>query len=167
MTQDLAISAALAQLSQNLGGPSAGFSSFLEPVHSLVGPCYFAVSLLGPQTELRRIYSSEAGVYPVGNVKSMVGTGWETALVLEGRHLFSPDVAGLRFAFQDADAIVDLGFGCAINLRLAWNGQLLGSANLLAGPNAFDAETFHRAKALVAPLSLMTAWYIDHHKKDL
>lgn len=166
MTKDRALSAALEQLSQNLSGPSAGFSSFLDPIHSLIGPCYFAVSLLEPQTQLRRIYSSEAEMYPVGGVKSMVGTGWETALVFESRHLFSPDTAALHFAFQDATAIVDLGFGCAINLRLAWNGQLIGSVNLLAEPNAFDVTTFDRAKAFVAPLCLMTALYIDHHKKD-
>lgn len=165
MTSSEPVSNALEQLSQNLRDRHCGFSSFLDPLQSLVGPCYFAVSLLEPETILRRIFSSEEDRFPVGDVKSMVGTGWETALLFEKRHLFSPDPAALHHAFQDADAIIDYGFGCAINLRIEFKGTVLGSINLLAKPNAFDKVSFNHSKAFLAPLTLMTALEAQIHKR--
>ncbi|MDO6724333.1 hypothetical protein Q4560_13725 [Celeribacter halophilus] len=167
MTRSPSLTTALDALAENLSEGPSGFSAFVPPLQSLIGPCYVAVSLLEPETKLRRIYSSEEDSYPVGSVKSMVGTGWETALVFEGRHLFSPDADALHFAFQDAPAILDLGFGCAINLRIAWEGVLLGSVNLLAKPDAFDAQSFQHAKAFVAPLTLMTLRYIERNGAGL
>ncbi|MEP2531639.1 hypothetical protein [Shimia sp.] len=157
MTLSGPISNALDQLSGNLIDGNAGYSSFLDPIQGLIGPCYFAVSLLEPHTVLRRIFSNQEDQYPVGVVKSMAGTGWETAIVFEKRHLFSPDPAALHRAFPDADAIIDHGFGCAINLRMEFKGVLLGTVNLLAKLNAFNTVSFNHAKAFVAPLTLLTA----------
>lgn len=164
MTVSVPLSKALDHLSQNLGNRHFGFSSFLDPMQSLIGPCYFAVSLLEPQSVLRRIFSSQEDRYPVGGVKSMVGTGWETAIVFEKRHLFSPDPPALHSAFQDANAIIDHGFGCAINLRMEFRGVVLGTVNLLAKPNAFNTVSFNHAKAFVAPLTLMTALEARNHE---
>lgn len=165
MTISEPLSKALDHLSQNLGDRHCGFSSFLEPIKSLIGPCYFSVSLLEPQTVLRRIFSSQEDRYPVGGTKNMIGTGWETAIVFEKRHLFSPDPVALHSAFQDASAIVNQGFGCAINLKMEFRGVVLGTVNLLSKPNAFNTVSFNHAKAFVAPLTLLTALEVKNYER--
>jgi hypothetical protein len=87
----------------------------------------------------------------------MEGTGYCDAIVRRRSHLLSRDATDLRANFQDHDAMIADGIGCAINLCLQYDGQVVGSANLLSRPGDYGPDTLAHLSRFAFPLALLVA----------
>jgi hypothetical protein len=147
MTEDLMdILAAM----KDPGQPDTMFREIDARTKSLVGHQLFTL-LYVDGDEVARIYSNRPAEYPVSGRKPMGKTPWGD-LVLKARKPFlgrSRD--DIRWAFFDHALIESMGLGCAICVPVVYNGECLGTMNLL------DAEHHYRDEhvplvARLAPL---------------
>lgn len=156
MVEDLTHFAALAGTS----GPDALFAELHRMCDSAVGAALFTCSRFDLKAgQAERIYTSDPAAYPLTGLKDIVPNRW-TKTVLDGRQPFlSESIEGLRDVFPDHEKIEGLGLGAAINLPAFVNGQLLGTANLLAPDHAYTPEALRRLE----PLSIcITLAFLSH-----
>lgn len=126
------------------GQPETLFRAMDEITRDLVGHRLFTLLYVDGQ-EVARIYSNRPAEYPVSGRKPMGPTPWG-AHVLQGRQPYlGRDVAGIRWAFFDAPLIESMGLGSVINIPVLYDGQAIGTMNLL------DREHHYREEH-VAPL---------------
>ncbi|WP_252192858.1 GAF domain-containing protein [Rhizobium sp. CSW-27] len=98
-----------------------------------------------------RVYSSRPDEYPVSGRKHMDKTPWGD-LVLRRREIFlGVDDEAIRWAFFDHEQIARMGLGCVINIPVIYDGQTIGTMNLLDVAHSYTEE--HVAQiADLAPL---------------
>lgn len=97
--------------------------------------------------EVARIYSSDPTAYPVSGRKKMGPTPWGDK-VLKGREaVLLPDRAAIKWAFFDHELIYSLGLGACINIPSVYDGQTVGTVNILAPEHALTEA--HLAEAMV------------------
>lgn len=150
--------AALEYLSQEGsadGQPARSFAALAQFLRLTPGYLLFSVSRLEHDTWLRRLYSTDAIRHPPGAIKDMAGTGFCGAVVHRRSHLLCRNAADLCAAFQDHAAIIADGVGCAINLCLRYDGRVVGSANFLGHPGAYDSQTLAALSGFAFPLALL------------
>lgn len=82
----------------------------------------------------RRHYSSLPRAYPVGGAKPIRrDSAYFAQVVVAGRPWICRNAADIRATFFDHDTILSLGCEAAVNVPVRWNGETLGSLNLLHG----------------------------------
>lgn len=144
------MSADLADLARTLeqpGQPAALYRRMEEVTRRLVGHRLFTL-LYVDGSEVSRVHSSNPQAYPVFGRKPMGPTPWGR-LVMEGRQPYlGRDATAIRWAFFDHELIASLGLGSVINLPVVYDGQTIGTMNLL------DAEHHYREEH-VAPLAAL------------
>lgn len=134
----------LAPLLAEPGQPDRLFKAVEDASKALVGHRLFTLLYVDGQ-EVARIYSNRPAEYPVSGRKPMGPTPWG-AHVLQGRRPYlGRDVAGIRWAFFDAPLIESMGLGSVINVPVLYDGQAIGTMNLL------DVEHHYREEH-VAPV---------------
>ena len=151
----------LADCLEKPGQPETLFEALEQQTKTLVGHKLFTL-LYVDGLEVARVYSSNTSAYPVFGRKPMGPTPWGK-LVMEGRQPYlGKDAASIRWAFFDHELIASLGLGSVINIPVVYNGETIGTMNLL------DAE-HHYTQAhvlLVAALapSLIPAFLLARSK---
>lgn len=78
-----------------------------------------------------RIHSSHPVEYPTGGAKPVRHSAWTQQLLVEGRPFIGRDADAIRAHFADHATILALGCESVLNLPVLWNGQVLGTVNLL------------------------------------
>ena len=112
------------------GQPTRLYGALEAASRDLVGHRLFTL-LYVDGAEVARVHSSRPGEYPVSGRKTMGPTPWG-AHVLAGRRPFlGRDVAAIRWAFFDAPLIESMGLGSAINIPVVYDGETIGTMNLL------------------------------------
>jgi hypothetical protein len=139
------------------GQPMRSFEALAQIFRLAPGYLLFSLSRLERDTWLRRIYSTDPVRHRPGATKDMEGTGYCDAIVRRRSHLLSRDATDLRANFQDHDAMIADGIGCAINLCLQYDGQVVGSANLLSRPGDYGPDTLAHLSRFAFPLALLVA----------
>jgi len=75
---------------------------------------------------------------------------WTTRLLRQGLPFIGRDAAAIRAHFADHETILALGCESVLNLPVLWDGQVLGTVNLLHGPSHFTDEHARAGMVLAA-----------------
>ena len=110
--------------------PAEGLRALDVALQRSVGHKLFTVLVLNlEKDESQRHYSSRPVAYPTGGTKPIQRDS--EGVVLTGRARLCVNYDDCRRAFFDHELIHSLGCESAINVPVRWNGETLGSLNLL------------------------------------
>ena len=86
----------------------------------------------------------------------MRDTPWGRQVLQDGRPFVGTQAADIRTHFADHELIISLGLESIVNLPVRWQGQVLGTLNLLHGPGYYSDASVAVGRLLtphlVAPL---------------
>ena len=154
MSDDLAaLSRVLAEPDQ----PQALFRAFDAVAKRLVGHELFTLLYVYGQ-EVARIYSNRPTEYPVSGRKPMGPTPWGKHVMQGKKSYLGRDKDGIRWAFFDHELIISMGLGSAINVPVIYDGQVIGTINLLAPEHHYREEhvaPIERIAPVIVPAFLM------------
>lgn len=124
----------------------AAFAALHRMAVALVPARLFTVTLFDrPAGVVRRAYSSDPVVYPVGGTKPLGADEWAVPGP-DGWPMFvSNDIADQKGEFADYDLIVSLGCRAAVNLPVALGGAVAATVNLLDAAGSYP----HKAVRLI------------------
>jgi GAF domain-containing protein len=132
------------------GQPDILFAALQAECERLVGVDLFTL-LIKDAEAVARIYSNRPDEYPVFGQKLMGPTPWGDHVLKRQLPYLGRDIAGIRWAFPDAPLIESMGLGSVINLPVIYDGETIGTMNLLAPEHHYSAEHLQRVTPL-APL---------------
>lgn len=101
------------------------------------------------QCELRRVWTSDSGRYPVGGSKTFEPQPRWLVDCLQGLPFLGPSRADVREAFYDHELIAAAGCGSFAALPVMDDGRLAAVVSVLGPEGAIDSETLHQAETLV------------------
>jgi len=81
--------------------------------------------------EVARVYSNMPDVYPVFGRKPMGVTPWGDLVLHRQQPFLGRDREAVKWAFFDHELIASLGLGSAINIPVVYDGETIGTINLL------------------------------------
>lgn len=117
------------------GQPGPLFAALASTCRQAIGHRLFTImrhdAAAGRNT---RLYSSDPAAYPPGAGKPVLDSAWTQRLLRQGLPFIGQDAAAIRANFADHRTILGLGCETVLNLPVRWNGQVLGTINLLHGP---------------------------------
>ena len=142
-----------------------GFRTLDQRLQQSVGHRLFTVLVLNwSANENQRCYSSRPDAYPLSSPKPIDRNGlvFKRTVAL-GQPLISPDRAACRKAFFDHELIASLGCESAVNVPVVWNGEVLGTLNLLHQAGWYREEMLpvlaeHAARAAPLVRQFLAAW---------
>jgi hypothetical protein len=141
---------AVLALMQEAGQPRAVFEAVEALAQRLVGHKLFTLLYVDGE-EVARIYSTRPQEYPVSGRKPMGRTPWGDLVLHQRQPCLSRDKAGIRWAFFDHALIESMGLGSCINIPVVYDGECIGTMNLLDAEFHYD-DTHVRQVAPLAPL---------------
>jgi len=150
----------LAELSRVLaepGQPQTLFRAFDAVAKRLVGHALFTLLYVDGQ-EVARIYSNRPTEYPVSGRKPMGPTPWGKHVMQGKQPYLGRDKDAIRWAFFDHELIISMGLGSVINVPVLYDGQVIGTINLLAPEHHYREEhvaPIERIAPVIVPAFLM------------
>lgn len=81
--------------------------------------------------DVARVYSNRPDAYPVFGRKPMGATPWGDLVLQQQKPFLGRDRAAIAWAFFDHELIASLGLGSAINIPVVYDGETIGTINLL------------------------------------
>lgn len=110
----------------------------------------FTISLHDPKAGLvRRVYSSDPSAYPVSGTKPVTDNAWTQQVLGRGESFVANEAHEFEVFFPDHAQIVALGCRSCANLPILRDGEVRGTANLLAEAAHFTPERLGAYQALV------------------
>lgn len=134
--------ASLARAAQALGraqGDEARWSEISRLANAVLG--YRLLTGLVYLQELRlmrRIFSTDARVSPPGGFKATGKGPWSARVLDQGLPYIGSDENDLRTVFSEAEWLIGHGLHSVLNLPIWFDGQVIGSLNLLHHRHAYD-----------------------------
>jgi GAF domain-containing protein len=101
--------------------------------------------------EVARVYSNISDVYPVFGRKPMGVTPWGDLVLRRQQPFLGRDREAVKWAFFDHELIFSLGLGSAINIPVIYDGETIGTINLLHDEYFYEEKHVEIAKKF-APL---------------
>lgn len=141
----------LLRISAEPGQPGAIFAAFEGAAHRLVGHELFTILYVDGQ-EVSRIHSNRPSEYPVFGRKPMGPTPWGAHVMQSKKSFLGKDRAAIRWAFFDHALIESMGLGSVINVPAVYDGQVIGTVNLLAPEGHYREEHVQPIERLVPTL---------------
>ena len=150
-----------------------GFRTLDLRLQRSVGHRLFTVLVLNWEAnENQRCYSSRPDAYPLSSPKPIDRNGlvFKHTVAL-GQPLISPDREACRKAFFDHELIASLGCESAVNVPVVWDGQVLGTLNLLHQAGWYREDMLpvlaeHAAWAAPLVRQFIAAWPASSSLKD-
>lgn len=138
----------------DLDQPGATFRALDAALAQRPGHRLFTILVHHPAAkQSERFYTNRPAEYPVGGRKPVTDSPWMQQVIVEGRPWIGRDADAIRWAFYDSDIILALGCESCLNMPVRWQGETLGTLNLLhAAGHYSDADIPH--VALLAHLAL-------------
>ena len=131
---------ALAIVSAGNSGADALMAQVDQAAADLIGHRLFTIMVVHHDTlEVERRYSNQPDAYPIAGRKKKRDTWWGKHVVEEAQPFIGHGPADLQLAFADHGLIRSLGLGCVLNMPISYNGQCVGTMNLL---NAGEADVY-------------------------
>lgn len=132
------------------GQPGTLFAALDRHTRALVGHKLFTL-LFVDGSDVARIYSNRPAEYPVSGRKTMGETPWGKHVLIGQKPYLGRDAEAIRWAFFDHELIAGMGLGSVINVPVIYDGETIGTMNLL------DVEHHYREEhvepvARLAPL---------------
>jgi GAF domain-containing protein len=147
--------ASLAAFAAKAPDPPALYAAADALVQRTIGHTLFTVTRVHAEAhEVERVYTTNAGAYPVGGRKEKRETPWSRIVLTEGRVFVARTPEEIREAFPDHELILSLGIGSIMNVPIAAAGRRVGVMNVSHEAGWFtteDAETARAIAALLAP----------------
>ena len=166
MTSDLLLPiTSLAAAHASLDQPLATFEAADVALAQAFGHKLFTILMYDKAvTESIRVYANLKGDYPLLGRKKIVSAEWKSCLFDDGLPFVGHTAADIKLAFSDYELIQSLGCESVLNLPVRWNGQTIGTVNLLHAANWYKDVDLAAATVfaqLIAPalMSLQATVY--------
>lgn len=136
--------------------PAVAFGALEQAMQEAIGHRLFTIMRHDrPRALNRRVHSSDPAAYPVSDGKPVDwGHPWARRILTEGRAWIGRDARDIAWAYPDHAKIVAMGLAGAMNLPVRWNGETIGTVNLLHDAGHYteaDAELGMIFAALALP----------------
>ena len=116
--------------------PQATFDAINAALAATIGHRLFTVLVHHPaQRESERIYTNMREAYPVGGRKPVTDSPWMQQVMQRGLPYIGRNADDLREVFYDHALIDSLGCRSVLNIPLRWQGETLGTLNMLHEEN--------------------------------
>ncbi|MBP2563435.1 GAF domain-containing protein [Neorhizobium galegae] len=132
------------------GQPETLYKALEKYLASTIGFGLFTL-LYRDGDEVARVYSTNETAYPVFGRKHMGPTPWGEKVIDRQEAFLGPDPEAIIWAFYDHELIFSLGLGAVINIPVVYNGETIGTMNLLDKSGGYTEQHLQEAQAL-APL---------------
>lgn len=131
-TRTAALNRCAATLSQP-GQPMPLFSALDREMRDVIGHKLFTIMVLDHDRGVaERIYTNEPKAYPVQGCKPLGQLkDWGMQVLERGEPFIGNSREIIRNKFPDYETIESLGCGAVINIPILYDGQVLGTVNLL------------------------------------
>lgn len=116
---------------------------------------YTVTQILKGGREVERIHSTNTEVYPVGGRKPVLANAYNERVRMQMQPFLGRTVDDFKPYFPDHETIAGLGLGSVMNLPIIYGGEMLGTANLLDSPLAYDTQ--HLEPAMIIARQLLPA----------
>jgi len=122
----------VAQIIAGSGQPDAAFQALDQAMAQAIGHKLFTILLFHPATgESERRYTNQPRAYPVGGRKSLNPSFWTQQVLRDLKPYIGRSYEDIRGVFFDHALIRSLGCESVLNLPVGYDGQPLGTVNLL------------------------------------
>lgn len=112
--------------------PAATFRAIDAALAATTGHILFTILIHHPVLrQSERFYTNMPDAYPVGGRKPVTDTAWMQSVVQRGDPWICRTREDVAEAFFDHELIWSLGCESCLNMPVRWNGQTLGTLNLL------------------------------------
>ncbi|MBE9606797.1 GAF domain-containing protein [Acetobacteraceae bacterium H6797] len=132
------------------GQPETLYRALEAETKRLVGHQLFTLLYVDGK-DVARVWSSRPAEYPTSGRKTMGETPWGAHVLKGGKPYLGADKQGIRWAFYDHELIESMGLGAVINLPIRYNGETIGTCNMLDAEHAYDEAAVQKVLPL-APL---------------
>lgn len=133
------------------GQPETLYRALEAETKRLVGHKLFTLLYVDGQ-DVARVYSSSPAEYPTSGRKTMGETPWGAHVLRAGKPYLGRDRGGIRWAFYDHALIESMGLGSVINLPVRYNGETIGTCNMLDAEHAYDEAALEKVLPLASLL---------------
>lgn len=139
--------AAVARAHADTHQPQATFDAINAALAATVGHRLFTVLVHHrAQRESERIYTNMCEAYPVGGRKPVTDSPWMQQVMQRGLPYIGRNADDLREVFYDHALIDSLGCRSVLNIPLRWQGETLGTLNLLHEENWYGTQHIEPAR---------------------
>ena len=116
--------------------PHATFDAIDKAVASTICHRLFTIPVHHRDArESERVYTNMREAYPVGGRKPITDSPWMQQVMQRGLPYIGRNADDLRDVFYDHELIVSLGCRSVLNIPLRWQGETLGTLNMLHEEN--------------------------------
>ena len=130
--------------------PETTFEALRRYADELVGARMFTVLVFDfPRHVMRRLYSTNTDIYPVGADDPITETVWERTLIGERLPLVLNSPEAMATLLPNVPELVALGCEAMLNLPIVVAGRSLGAINMLDRNGTYTADRVEAAKVLV------------------
>lgn len=150
--------AELASSSRAEGQPMAFFEAIDQMAARETGRAFCTLLMVHPDGEGERVFSSDPAIFPLGNRKPLSGREWSKRVLGDGETFLARTFAEIRESISDLEGIERLGCSTLVNVPIVHDGLVVGTLNLGAEEDRFDASSIERVKALASLLGPSLAW---------
>ena len=106
------------------GQPQALYAALDRLLAAVVGHRLFTMMVLAADgVKVRRVYSNEPSVYPVGGFKTHRQTPWGRQVLADGKPYIGCNADDIRWAFADHERIFSLGCESVLNVPIRYYGR--------------------------------------------
>jgi hypothetical protein len=142
-----AVSAAVARAGQ----PQATFAALDAALGAVLGHTLFTILAYDPaRGESQRCYTNQPVAYPVGGRKPLPPNAWAERVLRDHRAYVGFTADDIRAVFFDHALIASLGCESVLNAPVVWNGEAIGTINLLHQARWYEERDADIAQAFAA-----------------
>ena len=125
------------------------FKAAEQAAQDVIGHRLFTIMAFhADSVEVQRLYSSNEDAYPTGGRKQKRDTAWGRQVLDRGEPFIGRSGDDIRANFNDHEVILGLGLESVLNMPIRWDGQTLGTVNLLHERGYYTHEHLAPAREL-------------------
>lgn len=134
--------------------PGATFRAVDAALAAAIGHKLFTILIHHPGLrQSERFYSNQPDSYPVGGRKPVTDSAWMKRVMFAGEPYIGRNRDDIADVFFDHELIWSLGCESVLNMPVRWQGQTVGTLNLLHEAGWYDESQLALAR-LFAQLAL-------------
>ena len=131
------------------GQPDATFQALDAALKTVVGHKLLTVLLYHADLqETERFYSSNLEAYPIAGRKDVRPTTWTEQLLIGQRCYIGYNADDIREFFLDHELIHSLGCDSILNVPVVYDGETLGTCNLMHEEGWYNEDDIETAMAI-------------------
>lgn len=100
---------------------------------------FTALVYLKAQRLMGRVHTSDESISPLGGFKATGQGPWSVRVLDQGQCYIGHDEGDIRSVFSEAEALIAHGLHSVLNIPVWFDGEVVGSLNLLSHRAAYDS----------------------------